>query len=109
MPESAVSPKTFNTRMSIDMSGPLSDMPNDTTLDAQVANTCLLTGECLNETPILFQVSITPLTYWPDCPQSCLCDLTAQPKAELLFDVPSNANCSRAPISALRSLDVWMV
>jgi hypothetical protein len=40
MSESTVSHETVNRRMSGNMSGPLSDMPDGTTIRAQVANTC---------------------------------------------------------------------
>jgi hypothetical protein len=50
--EPAVSPETANRRMSSDMSGPLSDKPDGTTLNAQVANTWLPAGERPNKTPI---------------------------------------------------------
>jgi hypothetical protein len=40
-------------RMPIDMSGPLSVIPDGTTLNAQVANTCLLKRERPNNTPML--------------------------------------------------------
>ena len=50
--EPAVSSETANRRMSSDMSGPLSDMPDDATLHAQVANTCQPAGERPNKTPI---------------------------------------------------------
>jgi hypothetical protein len=73
--EPAVSPETVNRRMSSDMSEPLSDMPDGTTIRAQVANTCLPAGDRPNKTPIfisgvrdtrafsqfLFQVSVTPM------------------------------------------------
>jgi hypothetical protein len=39
-------------RMSTDMSGLLSDMPDGATLNAQVSNTCLPVGERPNKTPI---------------------------------------------------------
>ena len=50
--ESAVSTETVNRRMSSDMSMPLSDKPDGTTPNAQVANTCLSAGERPNKTPI---------------------------------------------------------
>ena len=51
--ESAVSNETVNRRMSSDMSGPLTDKPDGTTQNAQVANTCLSAGERPSKTPIL--------------------------------------------------------
>ena len=65
--ESAVSNETVNRRMSSDMSGPLSDKPDGTTSNAQVANTCLSAGERTNKTPFLFQVYVTPVPSWPGC------------------------------------------
>jgi hypothetical protein len=50
--EYAVSFETVDRRMSRDMFGPLSDMPDGTTIRAQVANTCLPTGERPNQSPI---------------------------------------------------------
>jgi len=50
--EPAVSSETVNRRMSSDMSGPLSDMPDGTTFNIQVANTCIPAGERPNKTPI---------------------------------------------------------
>jgi len=38
--------------MSSEMSGPLNGMPDGTTSNAQVANTCLPAGERSNKTPI---------------------------------------------------------
>ena len=59
--KSAVSTETVNRSMSSDMSGPLSGKPDGTTLNAQVAKTCLSAGERPNKTPFLFQVHVTPL------------------------------------------------
>jgi hypothetical protein len=50
--ESAVSSETVNRRMSSDMSGPLSDMPDGATTHAQVTNACLAAGERPNKTLI---------------------------------------------------------
>jgi len=50
--ESGVPSETTNRRMSSDTSGPLSDMPDGTTSNAQVANACLPAGERPNKTPI---------------------------------------------------------
>jgi hypothetical protein len=52
MSEPAVSRKTANRSMSSDMSGPLSDKTDGTTLNAQVANTGLLAGQRPNKTSI---------------------------------------------------------
>jgi len=50
--EPAASFETANRCMSNYMFGPLSDKPDGTTLNAQVANTCLPAGERPNKTPI---------------------------------------------------------
>jgi hypothetical protein len=50
--ESAVSHQTVNQRMSSNMSGPLSDMPDGTTIRAQVSNSCLPAEERPNKMPI---------------------------------------------------------
>jgi len=65
--ETELSPETVNRRMSSDMSGHLSDMPGGTTSRTRVANTCLPARERPNKTPILFQVSVTPMPSWPGC------------------------------------------
>jgi hypothetical protein len=52
MPDSAVLSETANRRLSTDMSGPLSEMPDGATLNAQVANTCLPAGERPNKASI---------------------------------------------------------
>jgi len=52
MSEPAVSSETANSRMSSDMSGPLSDTPHGATLNAQVAMTCLPAGERPNKTAV---------------------------------------------------------
>jgi len=44
--------ETINRRMSSDMSGPLSDTPDGTTANTQVANTCPPAGERPNKKPI---------------------------------------------------------
>ena len=62
--ESDVSSQTFNSRMSSDMSRPLSDKPDGTTPNAQVTNTCLSEREHLNKTPILFKVHVTTVPSW---------------------------------------------
>jgi len=50
--ESGVSMETSNRRISNDMSGPLSGMPDVTTPNAQVTNACLPAGQRPNKTPI---------------------------------------------------------
>jgi len=103
--ESAVSTETVNRRMSSDMSGPLSDKPDGTTPNAQVANTCLSAGERANKTPIFISGLRDTRSFlawlrgsYPGC-------LTTQLKAEKLMFMPSTANGFRAAVSALRSID----
>ena len=62
-----VSSQKFNRRMSIDVSGPLSDKPDDTTQDAQVANTCFSAGERANKTTIFISGVRDTLPSWPGC------------------------------------------
>jgi len=50
--EPGVSMETTNSRMSSNMSGPLSGTPDGTTSNAQVANACLPAGKGRNKTPI---------------------------------------------------------
>jgi len=45
--------ETTNRRMSKDMSGTVSGMPDGTTSNAQMANVCLQAGEHPNKTPII--------------------------------------------------------
>ena len=65
--EPAVSPKTANRRMSSDMSGPLSDMPEGTTASAHVTNTCIQAGQRPNKIPIFISGYVTPVPSWPGC------------------------------------------
>jgi len=107
--ESVVLPDTSNGRISGDMSGPLSDMPDGTTASAQVTNTCIAAGECPNRTPIFISGIGDTRAFlawlWASCPGR----LTAQLKAEKLMVVPSTANGFRAAVRALRSIDVGRV
>jgi hypothetical protein len=103
--ESAVSPEAVNKRMSSDMSGPLSDMPDGTTIRAQVANTCLPAEERPDKTPVLFSGVRDTHTFLAWLRASCPGGLTAQLKAEKLMVVPSTGNGFRATVCALRSLD----
>ena len=80
--ESAVSPETANRRMSSDMSGPLSDKPDGTTQNAQVANTCLSAGERANKTPIFISGVRDTRAFLAWLRGSCPSGLTAQLKAE---------------------------
>jgi hypothetical protein len=65
--ESAVSPETVKRRMSNDMSGPLSDMPNGSTNRAQVPTSAYQQESVLIRRPFVFQVSVTPVHSWPGC------------------------------------------
>jgi hypothetical protein len=103
MSESGVSPETVKRRMSTDMSGPLSDMPDGTTIRAQVVNTCLPAGERPNKTPIFISGVRDTRAFLLRA--SCPGVLAAQLKAEKLMVVPSIGNGFRATVSVLRSLD----
>jgi hypothetical protein len=81
MSEPAVSPETANRRMSSDMSGTLSDMPDGATLNAQVANTCLLAGERPNKTPIFISGVRDTRAFLAWLRASCRGGLTAQLRA----------------------------
>ena len=61
--EPAVSSETVNRRMSKDMSGPLSDMPDGTTINAPAYQQ----ESVLIRRPTLFQVSVTPVPSWLGC------------------------------------------
>jgi hypothetical protein len=104
MSKSAVSSETANKRMSTDMSGPLSDIPNGATLNAQVA-ICLPARERPNMTPIFISRARDNRTFLPLLLASCPGGLTAQLKSETLMVVPSTADGFQAAVSALRSLD----
>jgi hypothetical protein len=104
MTEPAVSSETANRRMSSDMSGPLSDMPDGATLNAQVANTCLPAGERPKK-PIFISGVRDTRAFLAWLRASCPGGLTAQLKSEKLMVVPSTAHGFRAAVSALRSLD----
>ena len=106
--ESAVSTETVNRRMSSDMSGPLSDIPDGTTNHAQVSNTCLPAGQRPNNTPIFISGVRDTRNFLVWLRASCPGGLAAQLKAEKLMVVPSTADGFRAVVSALRSLD-WGV
>ena len=68
----AVSSETVNSHISSGMSGPLSDTPDGTTTNAQVANTCLPAGERRNKRPIFisgFRDARAFLVWlWASCP-----------------------------------------
>jgi len=103
--ESAVSTETVNRRMSSYMSGPLSDKPDCTTPNAQVANTFLSAGERPNKNPIFISGTRDTRAFLAWLRGSCPGRLTAQLKAEKRMVVPSTANGFRAAVSALRSID----
>jgi len=103
--EPAVSSETVNRRMSSDMSGPLSNKPNGTTLNAQVDNTCLPAREPPNKMPIFISGVRDTRAFLAWLQASCPGDLTAQLKGENLMVVPSTADGFRAAVSALRHLD----
>jgi hypothetical protein len=81
VPEPAVSYETANRRMSSDMSGPLSDKPDGTTLNAQVANTCLPVGERPNKKPIFISGFRDTRAFLVWLRASCPGSLTAQLRA----------------------------
>ena len=89
--------------MSIDMPLPLSDMPDGTTLKAQVAN--ILAGERPNKTPIFISGARDTRAFmaWLRAPFPG--GLTSQLKSEKFMVVPSTVDVFRFAVSALRSLD----
>jgi len=91
--------------MSSDMSGPLSDMPDGTTVSGHVTNTFLPAGQRPNKTPIFISGLRVTRAFLVWLRASCPGGLTAQLKAEKLMRVPSTANGFRAAVTALRSLD----
>jgi hypothetical protein len=103
--ESAVSPETVNRRMSSDMPGPLSDMPDGTTDRAQVANTWLPAGESPNKPPIFISGVRDNRSFLSWLRASCPGGLTTELKAENLMNVPSNADGFTSTVSTHRSLD----
>jgi len=105
MSEPAVSSETANRHVSSDISGPLSDMPDGATLNAQVANSCLPAGERPNKTPIFISGVRDTRAFLAWLRASCSGGLTAQLKSEKLMVVLSTADGFRAAVRALRSLD----
>ena len=99
-----VSFETANRRMSSDMSGPLKDLTDGATLDAQVANTCLQAGESPNKTPIFISGVRETHAFLAWLRASCPGGLTAKLKSEKLMVVTLTADGFRAAVSALRSL-----
>jgi len=91
--------------MSNDMSGPLSDMPDGASSNAQVANACLPAGQRPNKSPIFISVFSDTRAFLAWLRASCPGGLMAQLKSEKLMFVQSTADGLRAAVSALRSLD----
>ena len=73
-------------------------------LNAQVANTCVPTGERLNKRPILISGVSDTHAFLAWLRQSCLIGSTAQLKGKILTVVPSNAEGFQIAITSLRSL-----
>ena len=94
--EPAVSSETVNRHMSSDMSGPLTDKPDNTTTSARGTNTCLVAGERPNKTPIFISGLRDTRAFVAWLRASCPGGLTAELKAEELMVVPSTANNFRA-------------
>jgi hypothetical protein len=103
--EPAVSSETDNRRMSTDMSGPLSDKPDDTTPHAQVANTCVPAGQRPNKTPIFITGVSDVRSFLAWLRATCPGGITAQLKGEKLMVVPPTADGLRVVVSSLLSLD----
>jgi len=87
------------------MSGPLSDKPDGTTLNALVTNTCLAAGERPDKTSIFITGDNYARAFLAWLRASCPGGLTAQIKGEKLMVVPLTADGFRAAVNALRSLD----
>jgi hypothetical protein len=102
--EPGVSMVTPNRRMSSNVSGPLSGMPDGTTANAQVANACLPAGQRTNKTPIFISGVSNTRSFLAWLRASCPGGLKTQLKGEKLMVVPSTADGFRAVVSALRSL-----
>jgi len=103
--EPGVSTEITNSCMSSDMSGPLSDKPDGTTANAQVANACIPARQRRNKTPI-FSSGVSDAHYFLPCRRaSSPGSLMVQLKSEKLMVVPSTADSFRAAVSALLSLD----
>jgi len=103
--EPAVSFQTANRRMCSVMSRPLSDKPDVTTLNAQLANTSLPAGELPNKTPIFISDVPDTRDFLTWLRASCLGGLTVQLKSENLMFVPLTADELRPAVGTLRSLD----
>jgi len=97
--EPGVSVETTNRRKSIDMSGPLTVMPDGTTSNAKVPNACLPAGERPNQTPIFISGFSDTRSFLAWLRASCPGGLMAQLKGEKLTVVPSTADGFRATVS----------
>ena len=96
--------------MSIDISVPMSGMPDGSTNNVEVANGSLLAGESTNKTPIFISGVNDNKAFlawlWESCPST----LTAQLKAENLVVVPATGDGYRVTVSVLRSSNSgWML
>ena len=91
--------------MSSDMSGPLSERPDDTTTHAQGNNSCLPAGELPNKTTIFISGVRDTRAFMVWWRAYCPGGLTPELEVEKLMVVPSTANGFRAAYSELRSLD----
>ena len=92
--------------MSSDMSGLLSDMPDGTTTNGQVAITSLPSVERPNNTPIFISGVRDTREFLAWLQANFSGGLTVQQRVEKLMVVPSNAKGFRAVDSALPSFDV---
>ena len=82
--EPTISHEMAQRRMSLDMSGPMSGMPDGTTSNAQVANASHPAGERINTTPIFTSGVNDTRAFLAWLRGSCPSNLTAQLKAEKL-------------------------
>ena len=103
--EPAVSSETVKRRMSNNMSRALCDMPDGTTINAQVANTSLPAEERPNKKPIFISGVRDTRAFLAWLRATYPGGLAAQLKAEKLMVFSPNANGFRSVVSALRSLN----
>jgi len=80
--------ETSKRRISNDMSGPLSGMPDGTTPNAQVNNACLPAAQSPNKTPIFISGVTDTRDFLVWFRASCPGGLMAQIKGENLMVVP---------------------
>ena len=102
--EPAISHEMAQRRMSLDMFGPMSSMPDGTTLNTQVANASLPAG-AHQQDPIFISGVNDTRAFLAWLQGFCYRQLMAQLKAQKLVVVPATADGFRAAVSALRSLD----